>query len=262
MKRVLLFLCMLTTGIVSNAQSDTSKTKPIGLFYKPAKKESPFSAEFGLATTNLWRGVDVGRQTCVRIEAEYEPVQWFTLSTNATVVSNQYKIGYGNMYNTKASFNYYNVRLGVQDVYFDNNMATPNDTDFFDFDKATTNHMIEAFLFYKGDAKSKIDFLATYCFYQNEKYNKNSWYLETAYQVAENTQLFAGYVVGPSRVSFQNANGFTNVGLHIKRTLDFSKNFSTVAKFTIAVNPSYRTVMTDNATIANRPVNMALSVLF
>jgi len=215
-----------------------------------------------LATTNLWRGVDVGRQTCVKIEAEYEPVKWFTLTSMATVVSNQYKVGYGNMYQNKASFNYYNVKAGLQDVYFDNNLITPNDTDFFDFNKGTTNHFVEAFFAYKGDEKSRVDFLATYCFYQNARYTKNSWYLEATYRVAENAKLFAGYVAGPSGVSFQNKSGFTNVGIDIRRTLEFSKNFNTVAHLTVAVNPSYSTVRNDNPTVANRPMNVALSVMF
>jgi len=262
MRKLLLFLCLLAISLVSIAQSDTTKIAETGLFYKPAKKETPFGVEFGLTTTNLWRGVDVGRQTCVKIEAEYEPVQWFTLSTTATVVSNQYKIGYGNMYNTKAAFNYYNVKFGLQDVYFDNNLATPNDTDFFDFNRTTTNHFFEAFFSYKGDEKTKVDFLTTLCFYQNSAYTKNSWYMEASYRVADNAKLFAGYVVGPSGVSFQNKSGFTNVGINIKRSLEFSKNFNTIANLTVAVNPSYSTVRNDNPTVANRPVNIALAVMF
>jgi hypothetical protein len=262
MRKSFLFLCLLAFSVASIAQADTIKIPVAGIFYKPAKKETPFSVEFGLATTNLWRGVDVGRQTCVKIETEYEPVQWFTLSNVTTVVSNQYKVGYGNMYNTKASFNYYNVKAGVQDVYFDNNLATPNDTDFFDFNKNSTNHFVEAFFEYKGDAKSKVDFLTTYCFYQNASYTKNSWYLEATYRVAENAKLFAGYVVGPSGVSFQNNSGFTNIGINIKRQLEFSKNFNTTANLTVAVNPSYSTVRNDNPTVANRPVNVVLAVIF
>jgi hypothetical protein len=265
MRKLFLFLCLLAFSVASIAQAETAQVDTIkmhGLFYKPAKKETPFSVEFGLATTNLWRGVDVGRQVCVKIETEYEPVEWFTLSNVSTVVSNQYKVGYGNMYNTKASFNYYNVKAGLQDVYFHNNLATPNDTSFFDFNKNTTNHFAEAFFEYKGDETSKVDFLTTYCFYQNASYTKGSWYVEATYRVAENAKLFAGYVVGPSGVSFQNKTGFTNIGINVKRSLQFSKDFNTTANLTIAVNPSYSTIKNDNPTVATRPVNVVLAVIF
>lgn len=258
--QIILTIGFLITATVIALSQDTTKTK--GLFFKPIKKESPFSYELGLATTNLWRGVDVGRQTCAKAEAEYEPVKWFTARVSTTIVSNQYKIGYGNQLNSGVDFNLYNVSFGLQDVYFQDNTETSNDTDYFNVNKATTNHFVEATFKYKGDSESKIDLKANYVFYQNAALPRSAWYVETIYHIASNTQIFAGYITGPSYVNFQNKSGFTNVGVHIKRTLEFSKNFNTIAKFTLSVNPNYKTVIVPNSTVANRPVNAVITIIF
>jgi hypothetical protein len=260
MKRVTLLLLFTCFTIICSSQIDTTKHK--GLFYKPAKKESPFSTEVGVATTNLWRGVDISKQTVVKIDAEYEPVNWFTIGTDASLVYNQAKPGYGNQINTRMHFNIYNVSLGIQDVYFHNNTGDFSDTAYFDFNKTTTNHFVEATFKYKGDADSKIDLKANYVFYQKQGNPNGALYFETTYYIASNTQLFAGYVTGPSYVNFQNKAGFTNVGINIKRELEFSNKFNTIIKTTIAVNPNYKSIIADVPTVSNRPLNVVLTAIF
>jgi hypothetical protein len=76
------------------SQTDTTKTN--GLFYRPAKKQSPFTSEYGISTSNLWRGMDVGKQPVIKMIADYQPVQWFTVASEINVVYNQFRDGYGN----------------------------------------------------------------------------------------------------------------------------------------------------------------------
>ena len=112
---------------------DTTRGK--GFFYKPKKKQSPFYGDFGVGSTNLWRGVDVGKQTGVVVDMEYEPCRWTTLGFKSYVVANQFRAGMGNQMITSAKVNIYNVSLGVQDVYFQNQVLA-SDTDYFVFDKS------------------------------------------------------------------------------------------------------------------------------
>jgi hypothetical protein len=260
MKKVTLLLVLVFSTLLGFSQTDTTKTK--GLFFKPAKKESPFSTEVGVATTNLWRGVDISKQTAVKVDAEFEPVSWFTVGADASLVYNQTKLGYGNQLNTRMHFNIYNVSIGVQDIYFSDNTGNYNDTSYFDLNKATTPHFIEATFKYKGDADSKIDLKANYVFYQRQGNPNGAIYFETTYHIASNTQLFAGYVTGPSYVNFQNKAGFTNVGINIRRELEFSPKFNTIIKTTIAVNPNYKSIIADVPSVSNRPVNVVLTAIF
>jgi hypothetical protein len=264
MKIQILFLTLMIMSLFTMAQTsvpvDTTKTG--GLFYKPAKKQSPFTSEFGIATSNLWRGVDVGKQPVIKMIADYQPVDWFTLTSEANVVYNQFKDGYGNTVKNQAMFNIYNTSLGVQDIYFTQNTFLQSDTNYFHYNKKTTSHFLEAAIRYKGDAKSRIDFLATYVFYQNEAYKKGAAYFEATYHLDYNADLFVGYVTGESQVNFQQKSGFTNVGVVIKRTLQFSKTTDANTRLTIMVNPIYKTAIVPNSTVANRPITANLQILF
>ena len=263
MKKIILFIFTLMMSVCSFAQQasqDTTKTG--GLFYKPAKKQSPFTSEFGIATSNLWRGVDVGKQPVIKMIADYQPVDWFTLTSEANVVYNQFKDGYGNTVRNQAMFNILNTSIGVQDIYFTQNTFLQSDTSYFHYDKKRTSHFLEAVLKYKGDAKSRIDFLTSYVFYQNEAYKTGAIYLEATYHLDYNADLFVGYVTGESQVNFQQKGGFTNVGVTVKRTLQFSKTTDANTRLTIMVNPMYKTAIVPNSTVANRPIIANLQVLF
>ena len=216
MKKQILFLTFLFVSLFTFAQTAINDTTKTGLFYKPAKKQSPFTSDYGIATSNLWRGVDVGKQPVIKMIADYQPCDWFTLNSEANVVYNQFKDGYGNTIKTQAVANILNTSIGVQDVYFNQNTPTQSDTSFFHFDKATTNHFFEGILKYKGDVKSRIDFLTSYVFYQNQSYKKGAVYFEATYHLDYNADLFVGYVTGESQLNFQSKAGFTNVGVVIK----------------------------------------------
>lgn len=261
---LVIFIALLIFGAVfamhgQSTPTDTTKTK--SLFYKPAKHESPFTSQFAVASSNFWRGVDVGKQAVARIDATYDPVQWLSLGMEAAVVSNQYKLGYGNQVNTRVGFNIYNTTIGIQDVYFNITEATPNDTAFFVTDKANTRHFVEGYFKYMGDDKSRLDLMANYVFYQNENNPKGACYLEATYKLDYNAKLFVGYVTGPSAVNFQSKAGFTNIGVHITRDLNFSSKLSVRSKLTISVNPNYKTVMTAS-TVPAKPLNTVLTLTF
>ena len=263
MKKLLLILTVVFTSLLSFAQTAiTDTTESTGIFYKPKKKQSPFTSEYGMATSNLWRGMDVGKQLIIKMEADYQPVNWFTLNSEACAVYNQFKDGYGNTIKNRMFFNIYNTSIGFQDVYFNKNTPTQSDTSFFHFDKATTNHFFEFALKYKGDAKSRVDLWASYVFYQNEAYKKGAAYIEATYHLDYNADLFIGYVTGESQLNFQSKAGFTNVGVVIKRVLQFSKTTDAQSRLTIMVNPMYKSAIVDNPTVANRPITANLQIMF
>jgi hypothetical protein len=261
-KQILFFISLMFVSLFTIGQTSIADTTEKGLFFKPKKKQSPFTSEFGLSTSNLWRGMDVGKQPVIKMEADYQPISWFTLNSEACVVYNQFKDGYGNTVKNGMFFNVYNTSIGVQDVYFNQNTPTQSDTSFFHFDKATTNHFFEFALKYKGDYKSRIDFLASYVFYQNEAYKKGAAYIEATYHLDYNADLFIGYVTGESQLNFQSKAGFTNVGVVIKRTLQFSKTTDAQSRLTIMVNPMYKTSIVPNSTVANRPITANLQIMF
>ena len=74
--------------------------------------------------------------------------------------------------------------------------------------------------------------------------------------------MFMGYVTGESAVNFQEKAGFTNVGLTIKRYIEFSSKFAAKAKLTVSVNPSYKSIVIPNPGVSGRPVNTSLVMIF
>ena len=268
MKKILILFMLSLVSLVSVAQFTISKdtalvdtTRGKGFFYKPKKKQSPFYGDFGLASTNLWRGVDVGRQTGVVVDMEYEPCKWSTFGFKSYVVANQYRPGIGNQLITSAKVNVYNVSLGVQDVYFQNQILE-SDTDYFVFNKSKTNHFFEGTFNYKGDVNTRLDLFASCVFYQNQKYDRGAVYFQFTYHPTYNTEMFMGYVTGPSAVNFQDKAGFTNVGLTIKRYIEFSSKFAARARLTVSVNPNYKFINVPNSSVSGRPVNTALIMIF
>lgn len=271
MKKVLILTILFLTSfasisfsqmnILSKDTAFTDTTRGKGVFYKPKKRQSPFVAEFGLGSSNIWRGVDVGKQTGVVLDAEYEPCKWATLGMKGYVAANQYRPGFGNQMITSAKINLYNVSLGVQDVYFQNQVLA-SDTDYFVFDKSKTNHFFEATFNYKGDKNTRLDFFSSMVFYQNQSYDRGAVFFQFNYHPTYNTEMFMGYVTGESQVNFQSKGGFTNVGITIKRYIEFSSKFAARAKLTVSVNPSYKTIIQPNTGVSGRPLNMALLLLF
>jgi hypothetical protein len=260
MKKVFLLLTVVCLSLLGLSQTDTTKTN--GLFYRPAKKQSPFTSEYGISTSNLWRGVDVGKQPVIKMIADYQPIQWFTVASEVNVVYNQFKEGYGNTIKNSMMFNIYNTSIGLQDVYFNQNTPTQSDTSYFHYDKKTTNHFIELCFKYKGDSKSRIDLWGSYVFYQNEAYKNGASYVEATYHLDYNADLFIGYCTNQSQLNFQEKAGFTNVGITLKRTLEFSKTTDANTRLTIMVNPMYKTAIVPNPTVANRPITANLQILF
>ena len=261
-KFILLFLSMTLTLCSFSQKSIQDTTKTTGIFFKPTKKQSPFTSEYGISTSNIWRGIDVGKQPVVKMIADYQPVSWFTMTSEINVVYNQFREGYGNTIKNTMSYNIYNTSIGVQDMYFNQNSANGTDTSYFNYDKKGTNHFVEVFLKYKGDSKSRIDFLMSYVIHQNELYKNGSAYFEATYHLDYNADLFVGYVTGESQLNFQKQAGFTNVGIVVKRVLEFSKNTDANTRLTIMVNPMYKTAIVPNSTIANRPITANLQIMF
>ena len=238
---------------------DTTRGK--GFFYKPKKKQSPFYGDFGVGSTNLWRGVDVGQQTGVVVDMEYEPYLRQHLGFKTYVVANQFRAGIGNQMVASAKVNVYNVSFGIQDVYFQNQVLE-SDTDYFVFNKTKTNHFVEATFNYKGDVNSRLDFFSSMVFYQNVKYDRGAVYFQFTYHPTYNTEMFMGYVTGPSAVNFQDKAGFTNIGLTIKRYIEFSSKFAAKARLTVSVNPNYKSIVVPNPGVSGRPVNTSLVMIF
>lgn len=268
MKKFLILFLLTFVSLVGISQITLTKdtafvdtTRGKGFFYKPKKKQSPFYGDFGLASTNLWRGVDVGKQTGVVVDMEYEPCRWSTFGFKSYVVANQFRAGIGNQMITSAKVNIYNVSVGVQDVYFQNQVLA-SDTDYFVFDKSKTNHFFEATFNYKGDANTRLDLFSSLVFYQNQKYDRGAVYFQFTYHPTYNTEMFMGYVTGPSAVNFQEKAGFTNVGLTIKRYIEFSSKFAAKARLTVSVNPNYKFITIPNPGVSGRPVNTALTMIF
>jgi hypothetical protein len=269
MKKILILTILFLSSLATFSQvkfltKDTAfvdTTRGKGIFYKPKKKQSPFTAEFGLGSANIWRGVDVGKQTGVYLDAEYEPCKWTTFGIRSYVAANQYRPGFGNQIVTSAKVNVYNISLGVQDIYFENQILS-SDTDYFVYDKSRTNHFFEATFNYKGDANTRLDFFSSMVFYQNQSYDRGAFFFQFNYHPTYNTEMFMGYVTGESQVNFQSKGGFTNVGITIKRYIEFSSKFAAKAKLTVSVNPSYKTIIQPNAGVSGRPLNTSLLLLF
>lgn len=113
--------------------------------------------------------------------------------------------------------------------------------DFFNYNKKTTPHILEAQVLISGGEKLPFNLLAGYFFYGADK--SKSIYFELQYMFSAgpaDMMLFAGFQ--PKGEYYAPDPGFVNIGCTAKKTISVTDRFSLPLSLSLIVNPNINSV--------------------
>jgi hypothetical protein len=210
---VLLFLL----GPTINAQTDSVRSFST-------------SCSVDLLSRYVWRGMDIGKGPSIQPElsASYKN---FTIGAfgayNFTGEGDQETDLYVSQ---TVGF----VTLSVWDYWSFNDTSA---TDFFNYKKSSTSHLIEAQLLLSGGETLPFNILAACFFYGSDP--SKSIYLELQYVPhIESAELmfFAGYQAKGS--FYSEKNGLVNIGCTIEKEIPVTSRFNLPLNLSLVANPS------------------------
>lgn len=201
--------------------------------FSAKKKEIPFYLNLELSTKYMWRGIEYGNAPTFfpLIGYQYKGFNAFAMGAYATNGSHQ-EVDLG------VSYSYKGYTVGLSDYYFPS--AVGEKDCYFNFNKKTTGHSIEA---YFTAMPFKIPLwltLSTYVFGNDKRENGKqaySSYIEIGYNHYLNTQNILGITCGGNlNKSFYTnyEDGFSIVNI----TLKYTHNLK-IKDFTLPVSGSY-----------------------
>ena len=176
--------------------------------------------ELGLASRNLWRGLNQGESPSIQADLCFNK-SFFTLGTYTTQTTNGFNRGYGNtreVYFSVEPCKYFEITF--DDYFFYEGQ------DYFNY----KNHYPELRTTFKYQG---FEFLSAF----DLKYS--SFYLELSKEIC-NFVASVGYVTGESGVNFYNSRGFCLVGLKYSKKIN---NHFTIEAL-IQANPNAKNIST------------------
>jgi hypothetical protein len=224
MKRILLFACMLLICTLAMAQNP------------PEKKKLPFDLGVDLMSRYVWRG------QCLDKNPNIQP--WFVYAPKFGL-----KVGAWGSYSVGGDFA--EVDLFAATDYFIMNESWANNH-FFNYNKTTTGHLLEATLAYEGTEKFPIKVVASTMLYGADKIvdqiivdtvmsdttysykNAYSTYFEIGYTI-RNISLFVG--VTPMNGFYGSKASIVNAGISAKKNIKITDSFSLPIQAALVFNP-------------------------
>ncbi|MFA8436444.1 MAG: hypothetical protein ACEPOZ_18195 [Marinifilaceae bacterium] len=196
-----------------------------------------------VTTRHYWRGIMVSNSANFEMDMSYKTDKftfgaWGGYAFDNTYSEFDFHIGY--------KFNDY-VDVAIWDLYANRDRASIDQYNYFDFDRATTNHLIDATVnFHFGEKFPMRMSVSTMLWGRDldEHGNQNySTYLEFGYPVqlaGHKVDLFAGMNVFENCV-YGQSTGFVHVGATGYKTIKITDRFSVPVWATVAVNPQAET---------------------
>ncbi|QZT37932.1 hypothetical protein K5X82_03285 [Halosquirtibacter xylanolyticus] len=139
-----------------------------------------------------------------------------------------------------------NLRLSIWDFYASRGKASIDEYDYFDFDRLTTNHLINADLYYRR-GNSPISLLwSTFlwgCDLDTDGDQRYSSYFELDYHFkvgTNNLTIFAGANVFDES-AYATKTAFVNVGISCQNHIKINDNFKLLVWAKVAMNPEKKT---------------------
>ena len=114
---------------------------------------------------------------------------------------------------------------------------------YFDYSKATSDHIYEATLAYTGTEKFPISASINTMFAGADKKPSDatkaalSTYIELGYQISPLAKVFVGGVLGESNAYATTAAGLTNVGIKVSKSIAITDKFSLPVYGILGANP-------------------------
>lgn len=216
------FMCINIIGVNAQGKVDVSPT---------------------LTSRHYWRGIMVSNSANIEMDMSYKNNNftfgaWGGYALDNTYSEFDFHVGY--------KFNDF-VDVAVWDLYANRDRASIDRYNYFDFDRQTTNHLIDATVnFHFGEKLPLRMSWSTMLWGRDldENGNQNySSYLEFGYPVqiaGQKIDLFAGMNVFENCVYGQNT-GFVHVGATGYKTIKVTESWSLPVFATVAINPQAET---------------------
>jgi hypothetical protein len=220
--------------------------------FAQTKDTSKINVTTDFVSRYIWRGLDYGKAPSIQptlsyIKGGFEIGAWGAVST----------IGSYHELDPYAKYTLKSFTLTFTDYFVNNNTLDPNNTNYFNYNEWTTNHVFEGSLQYKGPDKFPISILVATYFYGSDrkikidssninnittKYTQNySTYIELGYTVKCNNKSFDTFLgLTPFSGAYGNTFGIINMGITGYRTVEISNKFSLPIKASLIANPQAR----------------------
>jgi len=200
-----------------------------------SQNESPFSLGVDAVSRYVWRGLDFANSPSIQPYASYSLGgfslgTWGAFSTNdANYQEVDLILGYD--YKSVAT-------VFVTDYFFPD--GTNANNRFFNYDKETTGHYLEATAGFEGTTDFPVTATLAHFFYGADK--DDSWYFELGY-TGQTEQfeynVFMGATPGKGMYLPDGSDGFSvvNIGAKVIKTIPVTANFSLPLSGSLIVNP-------------------------
>ncbi len=197
----------------------------------------------------VWRGLDYGaspniQPTLSLTAGNFEIGYWGAIST----------LGTYSEVDLYAKYTVGRVSLGVTDYFFPiDGIAGGDSQKYFNFENATTGHLVEAFGQYKGAESFPISLLASVMVYGNDKNfaepsisatndttfsNNYSAYVELGYSFSIKGQALDAFVgFTPDAGLYGSEAGVVNAGLSTSKKIAITQSFELPVKASVITNP-------------------------
>jgi hypothetical protein len=201
----------------------------------------------------VWRGASYGEAPSAKGYFELGN-KWFGIGSYAVTTLNGNKFGYGNWLENYVSVKYKRFSLTFDDYFFFN--ADDSLNEYFDYDAKTTQHFVEVQLKYDGE---RFDAMVAKTVYSADYDTTAGVYLEASADLGKGFSVTAGYITGPSMVSFYNGSGITCIGGTYSKKLKISDKFELPVKTSLLFNPNYKDVYRTIG-LGSNPVYFVVSI--
>ena len=247
MKKLLIVLSLLLSEL-SPAQFDTLTIEKDST--QLPKPELSFNGY--LLSRNIWRGVNFGASPSIQGLMSFGGGK-LALSGFFSRSMNGGSYGYKSTSNIFLSYRpVKGLLIEVDDYFFydeDNLEQYANWSD-------TTLHFIEGRLRFEH---GKLYLTSAYTLHANENYDNQALYIEIGYSPRKDISIVIGGLTGPSSLNFRKYGGVTNISITKRREIRVSDEFSLSLYGSLVVDPSYKSVVTEESGEPNGVVASAIS---
>lgn len=196
-----------------------------------------------VTTRHYWRGIMVSNTANFEMDMAYTNKNFTFGAWGGYAFDNTYsEFDFHVAYKFSDHFD-----IAVWDLFANRDRASIDDYDYWDFDRSTTNHLIDATLNFHLGEKFPLDISWSTMLYGRDldkNGNQNySTYVELGYPVeigGEKISLFAGYNLFDECTYGKDA-GFVNIGATATRNIKITESFSLNAWAKVAINPQAET---------------------
>lgn len=265
MKKIFTLFCLFlsTNSFGQDTVRKPLQIHPIVQTKDTSKYEFTVDYKVGIATRNVWRGLDYGSAASISADLFLGSKYW-DIGVMGTSTMNGNRSGYGIWMELYTTFKLGSFYLTFDDYYFFNADTTNNNYDgYFNWTPRNTNHILETRLGYTY--KEYLDVFVGFPIYKNAADKTNGLYIEVIGRPWKFMSFTLAGLTGPSGLNFYNAGGITTIAINGHKDIRLSEKIIIPIKASFIVNPNYKNAWNtyDNGTptgVTGSPVYFTLSM--